>query len=80
MSYDLESNEETHRGRPDIAVMKDSAGDVAIGGSDVGEDVKYPTVSVIIPTYTKARWDWLHECVASAAGADRAGLGDHRCR
>lgn len=66
MSYDLESNEGTHRGRPDIAVMKDSAGDVAIGGSDVGEDVKYPTVSVIIPTYTKARWDWLHECVASA--------------
>ena len=26
----------------------------------------YPTVSVIIPTYTRARWDWLHECVASA--------------
>ena len=25
----------------------------------------YPTVSVIIPTYTRARWDWLHECVAS---------------
>jgi hypothetical protein len=36
-----------------------------LGGSGVGEDVTYPTVSVIIPTYTRARWDWLHECVAS---------------
>jgi hypothetical protein len=36
-----------------------------LGGSGVGEDVIYPTVSVIIPTYTRARWDWLHECVAS---------------
>ena len=36
------------------------------GDLSVGEDVTYPTVSVIIPTYTKARWDWLHECVASA--------------
>jgi Glycosyl transferase family 2 len=55
MSYDLESNEETLGDRPDNAVMKDSASDVVV----------YPTVSVIIPTYTKARWDWLHECVAS---------------
>jgi hypothetical protein len=66
MSYDLESSEETLGGRPDVAVMKDSASDVSVGGSGVGEDVKYPTVSVIIPTYTKARWEWLHECVASA--------------
>lgn len=66
MSYDLESNEETLGGRPEIAVMKNSVGDVAIGGSGVGESMTYPTVSVIIPTYTKARWDWLHECVASA--------------
>jgi hypothetical protein len=66
MSYDLESGEETHGGGPDVAVMKDNASDVGIEGSGVGEDVKYPTVSVIIPTYTKARWDWLHECVASA--------------
>jgi hypothetical protein len=27
--------------------------------------VAYPTVSVIIPTYTKARWDWLQEAVDS---------------
>jgi hypothetical protein len=66
MSYDVESNEETLGGRPEIAVMKDSASDVAIEGSSVGEDVTYPTVSVIIPTYTKARWDWLRECVDSA--------------
>ena len=66
MSYDLESNEETLSGRSEIAVMKNSAGDVAIGGSGVGESTTYPTVSVVIPTYTKARWDWLHECVASA--------------
>ena len=65
MSYDLESNEETLGDRPEIAVMKDRTSDVAIGGSSVGADVTYPTVSVIIPTYTKARWDWLHECVAS---------------
>jgi cellulose synthase/poly-beta-1,6-N-acetylglucosamine synthase-like glycosyltransferase len=66
MSYDLDSSEETLNDRPDIAVMNDSKSDVAIGGSGGGEDVPYPTVSVIIPTYTKARWDWLHECVASA--------------
>jgi hypothetical protein len=65
MSYDLESNEETLGDKAGIGVMKDSASDVAMGGSGVGEDVAYPTVSVIIPTYTKARWDWLHECVAS---------------
>jgi hypothetical protein len=52
MSFDLESNEATLGGRPDVVVMKDG-------------EVTYPTVSVIIPTYTKARWDWLHECVAS---------------
>jgi len=66
MSYDLESNAETVGNGPDIAVIKDSRSDVAIGGSAVGEDVTYPTVSVIIPTYTRARWDWLQECVASA--------------
>lgn len=65
MSYDLESNEETLGDGLESAVMKDSDSDVAIGGSSVGEDVTYPTVSVIIPTYTKDRWDWLHECVAS---------------
>ncbi|MGH3265676.1 MAG: glycosyltransferase family 2 protein [Trebonia sp.] len=30
------------------------------------DGVNCPTVSVIIPTYTKERWDWLAECVASA--------------
>src|ERR1700744_1479079 len=38
---------------------------VATGGAGVGDDATYPTVSVIIPTYTRARWDWLQECVAS---------------
>ena len=33
MSYDLESNEETLGDGPDIAVMKDSASDVATGDS-----------------------------------------------
>ena len=66
MSYDLESSEETLGDKPEIAVIKDSAGDVAIGEESTGEGRPYPTVSVIIPTYTKARWDWLHECVASA--------------
>ena len=67
MSYDLESNEETLGDGPHAAVVKDrdNASDVAVGEPSVGMDVSYPTVSVIIPTYTKARWDWLHECVAS---------------
>jgi hypothetical protein len=65
MSYDLESNEETLGDRPEIAVMKDSASDVVVDDLGVGERVTYPTVSVIIPTYTRDRWDWLNECVAS---------------
>jgi glucosyl-dolichyl phosphate glucuronosyltransferase len=65
MSYDLESNEETLGDRPDIAVMEDSASDVGAGVPNVDGSVTYPTVSVIIPTYTKARWDWLQEAVAS---------------
>lgn len=66
MSYDLKSNEETFGDRPETAAMKDSASDVSIGEPGTGGVMTYPTVSVIIPTYTKARWDWLHECVASA--------------
>lgn len=66
MNYDVESNEEALGDRPDIAVIEDKARDVAVGDAGVGAAVTYPTVSVIIPTYTKARWDWLHECVASA--------------
>jgi Glycosyl transferase family 2 len=65
MSYDLESNEETLGDRPDIAVMEDSSSDVVAGVPKVDGGVTYPTVSVIIPTYTKARWDWLQEAVAS---------------
>jgi hypothetical protein len=65
MSYDLGSNEEILGDRPDIAVMEGSAGDIVAGEIGVDREVTYPTVSVIIPTYTKARWDWLHECVAS---------------
>jgi glucosyl-dolichyl phosphate glucuronosyltransferase len=65
MSYDLESNEETLGDRPDIAVMGDRTSDVAAEEPGVVEEVIYPTVSVIIPTYTKARWDWLQEAVAS---------------
>lgn len=65
MGYDLGSNEETLGDRPDIAVMESSATDAAAGAPAVGEDITYPTVSVIIPTYTRARWDWLQEAVAS---------------
>ena len=66
MSYDLESNAGTFGDGPEIAAMKDSAGDVAIGESGAADGRTYPTVSVIIPTYTRARWDWLRACVASA--------------
>jgi hypothetical protein len=65
MSYDLDSNEATLGDGPETAELKETTSDIEIGGPGVGEDVTYPTVSVIIPTYTKARWDWLHECVAS---------------
>jgi Glycosyl transferase family 2 len=65
MSYDLESNEEALSDRPDIAVMEEGASDVAAGEPGVTAEANYPTVSVIIPTYTRARWDWLQECVAS---------------
>lgn len=65
MSYELESNEETFSDRPDIAVMEASAIDIAAGKPNLDEAVVYPTVSVIIPTYTKARWDWLQEAVDS---------------
>ena len=65
MSYDLESNENTLGDGPDIAVVEDKANDAAAGVSREFEDVTYPTVSVVIPTYTKARWDWLSEAVAS---------------
>lgn len=64
MSYDLKSNG-TFGDRPEIAAMKDSASDVVPGELGAGEGITHPTVSVVIPTYTKARWDWLHECVAS---------------
>ncbi len=66
MSYDLESNAGTFGDGPEIAAMMDSASDVAIGESGPADGRAYPTVSVIIPTYTKARWDWLRACVASA--------------
>lgn len=65
MGYDLGSNEETLGDRPDIAVMESSATDAAAGAPTIGQDITYPTVSVIIPTYTRARWDWLQEAVAS---------------
>ena len=65
MSYDLESNEKILGDRPGFAVMEDSIIDAAVGEPKVNAEVTYPTVSVIIPTYTKARWDWLEEAVAS---------------
>lgn len=66
MSYGLDSSEEIFDDRSEIVAMKDSASNIATGEQGVGEGVNYPTVSVIIPTYTRARWDWLNECVASA--------------
>jgi Glycosyl transferase family 2 len=65
MSYDLESDEQALGDGPDIVAIKDKSSAVALGAATDGADVTYPTVSVIIPTYTKARWDWLRECVAS---------------
>jgi Glycosyl transferase family 2 len=65
MSYNLEGSAEASGDGPDIAVMEGNAGDLAVDDPNVGETVTYPTVSVIIPTYTRERWEWLQECVAS---------------
>jgi len=67
MSYNLEGGVEASGDGPDIAVMEGTAGDLAVDGPQdgLGETVTYPAVSVIIPTYTKQRWEWLQECVAS---------------
>lgn len=65
MSYDLDSKEEILGDRPGFAVMEDSILDAAVGETKVNTEVTYPTVSVIIPTYTKARWGWLEEAIAS---------------
>lgn len=64
MSYDLGSNEEILGNRSGMVVMKDSAIGVAVE-TPKKEEVTYPTVSVIIPTYTKTRWSWLRDAVAS---------------
>src|ERR1700722_18791225 len=67
MSYNLEGSAEASGDGPDIAVMEGNAGDLAVDGPQdgLGGTVAYPTVSVIIPTYTKQRWEWLQEGVAS---------------
>ncbi len=65
MSYDLESNEEILGDGPGFAVIEDSVIDAAVGEPKVDDGVTYPTVSVIIPTYTRVRWEWLEEAVAS---------------
>jgi hypothetical protein len=64
MSHDVESSENYIGNGPDIFAVEDKNGDVAVDASREGEDV-IPTVSVVIPTYTRARWDWLRECVDS---------------
>ena len=65
MSYNLEKNAEILGARPGFAVIEDSSGDAALGEPNVDGGTTYPTVSVIIPTYTKARWDWLRDAVDS---------------
>jgi Glycosyl transferase family 2 len=66
MNGNLESSEQSLGNGPDIVVIEDKGIDGAVSAACEGENVTYPTVSVIIPTYTKARWDWLRECVDSA--------------
>lgn len=72
MRHDLKSNEETSGDRPGIAAMKDSASDVA--KREPGEGTAHPTVSVIIPTYTKARWvqGWGKAAMAHMDGFDES--------
>jgi Glycosyl transferase family 2 len=66
MTQNLEFNEKTLNDRPEIAVLEDKTNDDAVGDSDAGRNVTYPTVSVIITTYLMSRWDWLQECMDSA--------------
>ena len=65
MSYDQDSRE-TLDDRPGIAVLEENISDIAVTDSDVKEAVAYPTVSVIITTYLKSRWEWLTETINSA--------------
>jgi len=59
MSHGLGSSEDALGDRPDNSVLADSV-DVK------GMDAAYPTVSVIITTYSRDRWEWLRECIESA--------------
>jgi cellulose synthase/poly-beta-1,6-N-acetylglucosamine synthase-like glycosyltransferase len=34
-------------------------------GAELGSNEEYPSVSVIITTYSRDRWDWLRECIES---------------
>jgi Glycosyl transferase family 2 len=65
MSYDLGSNEETLDDAPDLAVIGDKAGEPEGGDLAAGPGAGYPSVSVIITTYSRDRWDWLRECIES---------------
>lgn len=65
MRYHAEGNKEALGDTSGIAVVDDSVSDDAVGEPQVDGRDTYPTVSVIIPTYTKARWDWVQEAVDS---------------
>lgn len=66
MSYDVGSNAEILGDRPGFALIEhSSSSDAAMGERLVDTGMAYPTVSVIIPTYTEARWDWLKDAVDS---------------
>ncbi|HEY0933448.1 MAG TPA: hypothetical protein VGD91_06845, partial [Trebonia sp.] len=66
MSYDLESNEETHREGPRVAMAENDIGEISMESPAAGMDETYPAVSVIITTYSRDRWAWLRECIESA--------------
>jgi hypothetical protein len=48
--------------------------DVVLQGARADGRVAYPTVSVIIPTYTRARWEWLQEAVESVRAQTEPAL------
>jgi glycosyltransferase involved in cell wall biosynthesis len=51
--------------RPDISVLDEQSSDIAVSDSETGKQLAYPAVSIIIPTYSLGRWDWLVETIAS---------------
>lgn len=53
---------------PAVAETGDGPGAAVTQASPATEPATFPSISVVIPTYSMQRWEYLRECVASARG------------